>query len=1487
MNNPVIYPYNSLLAWDDATSLTLSGSADSSAISVSAIDNGVSATAYYNATSNEWSYETTITGYTNSFVIISEDSLNNTASSYAYVEVDSPIIINTASSYNILNPSIEGRTNEITLRLEASYDSINYSPSGFIRDAFTTDFIYNNFRFHNPTQTYSFIGRDIGGYCSSSREITLNYLMNDPLIYTEIEDPYDSRTVSVAGSADHDVTGFIYSPDGGQFTSGRVETSSGGYTEWAYKFVLMEQSEEFNIRTVDVFGSESTSQQLKINYGVESPLILLPGSIKTISDDTAISGSTPQNFVTLTGSFREDGIIISDMVLATSGKNIGEYREVVFVEDRYITTTPFPYTWESGDSIKIYPREDRPFMYTDGDKIDLSGKCNRNIAKVRYTTKELGPVKAYAKNTEDYTINTYNNNLLININGKLEFIILPSGELTAQDIANQVNNAFSSTFDYDVAFSDGERFYLKALHIDIFSGTANTTLGLVEGEVNFDLAIEVPDSIIFQNSAVGGADCSEDVVESGLLFCMNLDGVTVRFTFNTNTEYTKDDIISKINILAGKEVATNIGPNIVFNSATNLWVGDPLEDLNLEEQLSGNANFNNGLNLSTDITRNPDSIESGIGGSGDVGNGDEDGDGIPGYSGSAGVGTGDWNINLDIVQPSNVFTVYGLSEFYELSPPVSLNVEYRIKPPTINPAQSPVVKDFVDLGGTYNKSGAGVKVNGEEAGFAKSGRWIHQVQGLSTGDNTLLVVATDRFGRDSEAAEVVINFKDPADIGFPDSDDTIPLNWCSVSSPSFGPDAVKKAAEAIDSIFDPIIGVLDFVSGLLDIAKAFIVDNILGPIAALRAAIQALIDNITELLDRLVNGAGLYTLSTLPELADMKSGMNLESFFDHIKGSFPDFFRKIDSSFYDPLDANRPQLSKEATVGGMVLAIGDGAGVSDFIQAAKSLLELYNKQKMDYGLGTVNNLKAEGQNQRIVLTWTAPDGGSNMFPYDYIIKRTKTSGGKQKTHKIKTQLATSGKGNQYFEEIYYDPKTGRPEAEDYEVVGSITNNRVMKEYKFIDGRATQSEKTNEEGIDKVVSGTTDFFEAAREFVLVSTGSSEAPLNNGETWYYKVVPVAQGTDVVGQSPEVKAAAAFPELEERTEYLYDQIKKTKSGWYRVSGSLYDKDTAVFADDVNDLKVIVDGSSVVPTKINAERGLIFLPRPPQQTLEVTYWGRKIQKTTRASVVSLFPGPYTFTEEKNVMGVQVGAGATITETYGGTPITRTQNVTFTRFKKDEKTVTMSAEDVASVIRSQTSGLKVFVDRQNRIVLEEDQNPDIYRGSQLEITVTNPIVGFLAFKDLSDYQITEFTHTIDTAGPLGGTPPDWKAIRISDLFPEVNDLLRYINNTFDQLAKGLTSATNSLIDFIDLLQAKIDALSDMLKEAQDLLKKLAEGLTIQGGFYCLTVPANSGGTEYFSKAIRTSIGYPEDSEYAGGIVFLYTDGGTGVALDWIISSLS
>lgn len=1280
--------------------------------------------------------------------------------------------------------------------------------------------------------------------------------MIDPVIYTYIEDPYNSRTVSLEGSADGDTFSFVYSPTGGNFSSTIVGTSSASHIEWSYQFVLMSQSEEFFIKTIDSFGNESSEQKKQINYGVSKPIILLPGKIKSITGDTAVTGSTSTKFLTLNGDFKNDGIIKSDVVLSTTGKNIGEYRSILVVGDKYIETEEFPHPWDLGDKIKVYPKEDRPTMMTDEDVVAFSGKCDKNISKVKYSTEELVPVRVYASNTQPYLINTLNNNLLLNIDGKLEFILLPSGSLTSQDMSDAINEAFRKTFTYDVSFYDGERFFLESQHIQVYSGTANTTLGIVECEVNFTLEIEVPNTIIFKNNSVGGASCSKEVIDSGLLFGMNIDGIFIRFPLKTNTVYTKLELIDSINKAAGKEVAFDIGNKIVFGASENIWVEETIDDLNLYSQFNGNANYNIGLNLSEDIGRNPNSTHQVNKTSLLCGSVDN---------------SGDWSFNLNIIQPLNTVKVYGLNEFFKLLDPVSLSINYQVPAPTVHDFPPSVDTDFVDLSGTYTSRSKSVLINDVPVDLSNKGNWTHQYNGLSLGTNNLKISSIDAFNNQSSSTNISITRIDPYDVNYPTQGDGNTLKWKSVSNPTLSPDSIKKVADTIDSIFNPIVEALDFVSGLLDIAKAFINEYVSGPLAALRRSIQALLDNILGLLDSLVNGAGLYTLSTLAPWSDIKRDIPW-GLLDPIKGSFPDFFNIIENSFYDNFDAYRPQLHPESTVGGLILALGDGSGMEDLLNAYKSLSELLNKQRFDYGLDPVNNLKAEGQNQRVVLTWTAPDGGSNIFPYDYVILRSKKSGGEKKTQQVKSQVSAEGKGNQYYEEDYYNPDTGKQEGI-YTEIGRVKNYRVMKEFKFIDGTTTLQENENQKGVNSFVSGTLDFFTACREFVLVSMNSSNVPLVNGDTYFYKVVPMVTGTSVRGDSPEVVCAASFPQLEQKTEYLYDQIKTTKAGYYQVKGSMFDKDTALFADTANDMSIKVDGAKVIPVKFYSEKGLFVLPNPPKQTLEITYWGKKEQSATRASITGTELGPFSFKESENTLGIQVGRGATITEQFGGTPITRTQTVTFTRFKTGESSVDVSAEEVASVIRSQTSGLKVSVDHRNRIVLEEDQNPDIYRGSYIKIVTGNKVLGFTSGQESS-------------AGPLMGIPPDWKSIRISDLFPAVNDLIRYLKDTFDQLSKGLASATDSLIDFIDLLQAKIDALSDMIKKVQSLLKRMANILALQGGIYVLVIPPKSGGATYFNTAIKNSTGYPLDAEYAGGLVFLYTDGGTGVALDWIISSL-
>ena len=111
------------------------------------------------------------------------------------------------------------------------------------------------------------------------------------------------------------------------------------------------------------------------------------------------------------------------------------------------------------------------------------------------------------------------------------------------------------------------------------------------------------------------------------------------------------------------------------------------------------------------------------------------------------------------------------------------------------------------------------------------------------------------------------------------------------------------------------------------------------------------------------------------------------------------------------------------------------------------------------------------------------------------------------------------------------------------------------------------------------------------------------------------------------------------------------------------------------------------------------------------------------------------------------------------------------------------------------------------------------------------------------------------------------------------------VNNTTQRFLSAYNDAGKSLIDFIELLQTKVETLSDMAEELRSILKKLAEILKFNGGFYFLRIPPGTGGVTYFIESLQNATGGPENSDYAAGVVVLYTDGGTADALKLLLGS--
>lgn len=129
---------------------------------------------------------------------------------------------------------------------------------------------------------------------------------------------------------------------------------------------------------------------------------------------------------------------------------------------------------------------------------------------------------------------------------------------------------------------------------------------------------------------------------------------------------------------------------------------------------------------------------------------------------------------------------------------------------------------------------------------------------------------------------------------------------------------------------------------------------------------------------------------------------------------------------------------------------------------------------------------------------------------------------------------------------------------------------------------------------------------------------------------------------------------------------------------------------------------------------------------------------------------------------------------------------------------------------------------------------------------------------------------------------PDWSSVRLSaiGLFPQIDELMKIMQGLLDSLLAGTEKMSNSITNFIDLLQKKIDSLRNLLENIKSILVVITEDFALPN-LYFLRIPYGSGGNEYLKTSIQNAMGGPnlDNSAYTSGIVFVYTTPGLGDAL--------
>ena len=1472
-------PTRTILAWDEDLNVLLEGIADSASVRVKV--NGIDIGAGFNPTNFTWQYNVTLSSgfvpYT--FVVVSEDIFNNVSPSTSItLQINGPIILN--DHYNRQHTDLEGRTHYISTSVETSlFPTSGFTTANVSFLTYSNDWTYNNFFFNAPLITMYHRATDDSANYSIITSTDLHYALNIPTI-----DPFDTFitdiNISLSGYTDYETAGLDILPASGVLTTGYGTGYASGSIRWGYAFQVLDATTNFSIKAIDMFNQETDAATLSLQYNLNPPVITEPGFIKKTL--TVNKNKYKELFFISGEDFIADGVQVNDDLTGLSGPNTGITKKILAVYSTYLVTEAFPNFWEAFDTIEI-SRLHNPIVLVDNtydasvyttvlvvnelltgliiqdQVVSVSGKNISELKSIQNVTSDfiitdtftyafLDLDKLYVYPTTDRP-SYLSRTLYLKDENDIKGFCSPNSKKIIYSTSLLTDITFQSTLagDYTITPSTNRLFLTVASEtkdILLNSGTQSAQ----------DIADQINANFYNTVAAVSGGY----IVLSGNYIKIE----TVANSANSILGFPEIEILLSVNfsptvpIIFGQQdnniLSLAIGTknyDIVFDREISYTVDDIISKINF---VAPNLAFKSSTGISlyakdniwikTDMARLSLSVIS---------------TGIAKYT----EGNSYWETNFTIPEPSFSLYVYSLDQLYKYSPSSNLQLKYKIEAPSLATTNLTSPADNILLSGGYNSEGITVYLNGQLVTFYKDGAWSSTLKSLSDGDNAVSVKIVDIFGQDSDLLEFTVTYALPT-AAEPVPSPTGP-SWIPITLKNLDPtDEIKKAAEPVFNTLDNVIAVLKTVSAVLDIIKTFITDyaNIL------KQLIQTLLDQILAFLKDLA-GAGVYVLNTFP-----LPGYT-QPFFSYFEGGYPGFVNKVTSSFDDSNDSRRPQFSSTAKVGGYIIAADSADNIQNFIKSVKALRDLIQQTVLDDALVAPLNFQAKGENKRIVLTWSR---GPGLAPNTYEIYRSVQSGG-QPNYTMETY--TDKNGNPASRSVPTTDAYGNI-IHKPELLGEIIDDYVFSKFKFVDGVLPNWEKAKAIG-----SG-------------YYTGSTGTDLENGLTYYYYVVGKILGTMTGHKSAEVIATATNPTLELFTESLtnWSQITSTYGQVLttRTTYEIYNKDTGLITDTVQDISLNLNGKTVVPLAIDGTSGQVQVSttyaNDATNLATATYWKKKEVTPTRAAVISTNRAPFIFkdagsnTLKDATLELKVGVGSGIQQlntvlnkipvisgvqkvtiekyppTLDNIPNTADQAAATTAanaFKAQWKAapLSLSADDVLDELRH-LKGVKIWADSQGHIVIQDNLIPDMYKGSQIEIVKGNTVLGFIK--------------GIYAAGPKS-TPPDWYSIRTIDFIPGLSDLIDWINNFAQALLSGVDTASKTLTDFINLLQQRVEALTKLIEQLEDTLNKLTNIFPANAGIYLLKIDFHAGGNDYFKNALITSTNTPTSTSigYCGGIVFL------------------
>jgi len=643
--------------------------------------------------------------------------------------------------------------------------------------------------------------------------------------------------------------------------------------------------------------------------------------------------------------------------------------------------------------------------------------------------------------------------------------------------------------------------------------------------------------------------------------------------------------------------------------------------------------------------------------------------------------------------------------------------------------------------------------------------------------------------------------------------------WKSIDLSDIIP--AKDAAEHVKDTAESILSVFAAVKLVLQTIRAFLLD--LGN--PIRALLQAIIVQIQTILNDL-DQAGIYTLMVVPE-----PGPNGD--YENIKGGIDNFVYTLQMSLEDRDDPNRPQFSAEASVGGFML-VADSGNIIPIIEAISSLLKLF------------------GQKKEVTLPAPNPVAARLVGPGSQLISGMMSLAGLgDDSPDVMVQWSSTSLGNDWWVERS-DYANGLPYI--------ITRN-VDGTFDPVPRIATSPEE--------IVSLTED------ELVGVGVGGEVIR-------YFEPIGVVMATGDV-DNPDVPDAANVDILTGITgfltgtyRYIDDTIVATegeaKTVYYRVRAVSGNPEIGVNSNG----RLVVTNSDILGTPsypmpvVIPPPGLGSIAEIVSTILCAGYNvgapvledidGNRGADIIREIAPILTP-PDGFGAGVDVDRENTGHVRMATTKYFGSLLGSALGLTRMDYERLYTNVMATLYRMPSAWQSITNAYVNSMEQVNR-----------WRGPG-PLETGDPFIN----EELISIEASEADRSaIDTLvrmlvryGVPTGREPNWITFRpLRDLLPPISELFNMLISELRAILEAYDSLIKSIVDAIDLLTARIQAIEALIKRIEALILEI---LSLRGGFYMLYVPEVNGLGEFIS-AIQQAEDGPISSPdaYTAGVVGVY-----------------